>query len=57
MMNVLRYTEVHQVNIEQLKLLMELLTEMTQCGGVASQALSETKVFELSHPGVKWGDT
>ena len=46
MMNVLRYTEVQQVNIEQLKLLIELLTEMTQCGGVASQALSEAKVVK-----------
>ena len=45
MMNALRYSEVHQVNIEQLKLLMELLNELANCGGIASQDISETKVL------------
>ena len=44
MMGALRYSEVHQVNIEQLKLLMELLNELANCGGIASQVNSETKV-------------
>ena len=45
MMGALRYSEVHQVNIEQLKLLMELLNELTNGGGIASQVISETKVL------------
>ena len=45
MMTALRYSEVHQVNIEQLKLLMELLNELANCGGIASQDISETKVL------------
>ena len=43
-MNSIRYNEVHQVNVQQLNLLMELLNEMAQCGGTQCKRLNDNKV-------------
>ena len=45
MMNVLRYTEVHQVNVEQMGFLIELLNEMTEAGGTVAKMATDTKVL------------
>ena len=43
-MSSLRYTEVHQVKVDQLRLLMDLLGEMSQCGGTVAKMVTDTKV-------------
>ena len=41
----LRYTEVIQVDLQQLMMLKELLDEMAESGGVVSKMLTSHKVF------------
>ena len=41
----LRYTEVRQVDLQQLMMLKELLDEMAESGGVVSKMLTSHKVF------------
>ena len=42
----LRYTEVRQVDLQQLMMLKELLDEMAESGGVVSKMLTSHKVFQ-----------